>query len=176
VQRAVASWRERLGEQVPVIATSSATGAGLRELSGELLRRVEPAPPGEGVLSGAGAAGRRADLDPRREGGIGGDGASAPGAAAGEQEQLAEHMVFRPAARSGFRVERLGPGSFAVRGDGIERLLARYDVDNEDAMAHFESRLRRIGVLKELEAHGFQAGDEIEIAGEVFELDPQAPS
>jgi GTP-binding protein len=64
-----------------------------------------------------------------------------------------------------------------VRGRGIERLLARFDVDNEDAMAYFEGRLRRIGVLAALEAEGFQPGDEIEIAGVSFELDPsEAPS
>jgi|GEM_PF-6752979 len=118
-----------------------------------------------------------------RRGEVGGllDGRGAAGpvpalvAAAGEGagEDLAEHMVFRPAGRSGFSVERLGPKSFAVRGAGIERLLARYDVDNDDAMAYFEGRLRRIGVLKALEAEGFQAGDEIEIAGETFELDPE---
>jgi GTP-binding protein len=87
---------------------------------------------------------------------------------------LAEHMVFRPAAGRGFRVERLGPRSFAVRGRGIERLLARHDVGNEDAMAYLEGRLRRIGVLQALEAEGFQPGDEIEIAGVAFELDPGA--
>ncbi len=81
-------------------------------------------------------------------------------------------MVFRPAAASGFTVERVGPSAFAVRGRGIERLLARYDTENEDAMAYFEGRLRRIGVLKALQAEGFQPGDEIEIAGAVFELDP----
>ena len=59
-----------------------------------------------------------------------------------------------------------------MRGRGIERLLARYDVDNEDAMAYLEGRLRRIGVLRALEAEGFQPGDEIEIAGVTFELDP----
>jgi GTP-binding protein len=83
-------------------------------------------------------------------------------------------MVFRPAAGRGFRVERLGPHSFAVRGRGIERLLERYDVENEDAMAYVEGRLRRIGVLKALEAEGFEPGDEIEIAGVTFELDPSA--
>jgi GTP-binding protein len=83
-------------------------------------------------------------------------------------------MVFRPAAKTGFRVERLGPGSFAVRGKGIERLLARYDTDNEDAMAYVEGRLRSIGVLKALEEQGFQPGDEVEIAGVRFELDPGA--
>ena len=81
-------------------------------------------------------------------------------------------MVFRPAAASGFTVERLGEGAFAVHGRGIERLLARHDIDNEDAMAYVEERLRRIGVLAALEAEGFRPGDEIEIAGVRFELDP----
>ncbi len=85
-------------------------------------------------------------------------------------------MVFRPAGDSGFSVERVGPRSFAVRGRGIERLMARYDVDNDDAMAYFEQRLRRIGVLRALEAEGFSPGDEIEIAGVTFELDPGAPA
>ncbi len=149
VHEAVALWRERLGEQVPVIATSSATGAGLAELSEELLRKVIATAP----------------EDQR-------DGAPAPAPEEQPLEALVEHMVFRPGARSGFTIERLGPRSFAVRGAGIERLLARYDVENEDAMAYFEGRLRRIGVLRALETEGFQAGDEIEIAGEIFELDP----
>ncbi|HEV2975220.1 MAG TPA: GTPase ObgE [Solirubrobacteraceae bacterium] len=153
VREAVAAWRARLGEQTPVIATSSATGAGLGELASELLRRVP-------ALAGA----------------AGGEDVAAAGAleTGAGVEQLAEHMVFRPAGASGFQVERIGPRAFAVRGRGIERLLARYDVENEDAMAHFEERLRRIGVLRALQAEGFQPGDEIEIAGSVFELDPDA--
>jgi GTPase len=71
-------------------------------------------------------------------------------------------------------VERLGSGAFAVKGAGIERLLRRYDIENEDAMAYLEGRLKRIGVLRALEAEGFQPGDEIEIAGIAFELDPSS--
>jgi GTP-binding protein len=89
-----------------------------------------------------------------------------------EAEGLAEHMVFKPAAAAGFQVERTGPRSFAVRGRGIELLLARHDLENEDAMAYVEERLRRIGVLKALETEGFEPGDEIEIASVTFELDP----
>ncbi|HYM55344.1 MAG TPA: GTPase ObgE [Solirubrobacteraceae bacterium] len=144
-RRAVAEWTRCLGPEVPVIATSSATGEGLAELAGELLRRV---PPADAPLPAATGNGH------------------------GGGEELAEHMVFRPAGPSGFRVEKLGPGSFAVRGRGIERLLARYDVENEDAMAYLEGRLRRIGVLSALESEGFQPGDDIEIAGVTFELDP----
>ena len=39
-------------------------------------------------------------------------------------------------------------------------------------MAYLEERLRRIGVLKALEAQGFEPGDEVEIGGVTFELDP----
>ncbi len=150
---AVAEWRRRLGPDVPVITTSSATRTGVREL-GELLLAIVPE-----LASGRGAA------DP----GI-------PVDAAGEQE-LAEHMVFRPGARDGgrgFTVQRLGEGAYAVSGRGIERLLGRYDVNNEDALAYLEERLRKIGVLDALAREGFVAGDEVQIAGVAFELDPGA--
>jgi GTP-binding protein len=81
-------------------------------------------------------------------------------------------MVFKPAGAGGFRVEQLGPGSFAVRGRGVEVLLARHDIENEDAMDYLEGRLRRIGVIRALEDAGFEPGDEIEIGGVTFELDP----
>jgi GTP-binding protein len=154
-RRAVAEWEERLGPEVSVIATSSATGTGIAALSSELLRRVEheEARAAEGPEQGAGVG-------------------SAPVEPALESEQLAEHMVFRPAARSGFEVKRRGEGSFVVHGAGVERLLARYDIENEEAMAYLEERLRRMGVLRALESEGFQPGDEIEIGGVSFELDP----
>ena len=59
-----------------------------------------------------------------------------------------------------------------MRGRGIEVLLARHDIENEDAMAYLEGRLRRIGVIRALEEAGFEPGDEIEIGGVTFELDP----
>jgi GTP-binding protein len=141
-----AAWRERLGPEVPVVVTSSATGLGLDELKAALFAAV----PEE-------------------------SGPAAPPSQAGlpsEQGELVEHMVFRPAGAGGFRVERLGPGSFAVRGRGIEVLLARHDIENEDAMDYLEGRLRRIGVIRALEEAGFEPGDDIEIGGVTFELDP----
>jgi GTP-binding protein len=189
-REAVAEWQRKLGPETPVIATSSATGAGLSQLASELLRRLpELSAPREAQLArgpGPATVAEPAGEAPAPAQAIvpapvsaaataaasagGGPHGGGPAAA----EQLAEHMVFRPAAQTGFRVERLGPGSFAVRGKGIERLLARYDTDNEDAMAYVEGRLRSIGVLKELQEQGFQPGDEVEIAGVRFELDPGA--
>jgi GTPase len=146
---AIAAWQRRLGPEVPVIATSSATRSGMEQLASELLRRVAPLQHSSG-----------GEID-------GSQGASSDG-----EEELAEYMVFRPTAGSGFQVERLETGSFVVRGAGIERLLRRYDIENDDAMAYLEGRLRRIGVMRALEAEGFEPGDEIEIAGVTFELDP----
>lgn len=152
VHEAVRRWSERLGEEVPVIATSSATGAGVAELAAELLHRVAPLQAGER-----------------------GSEVSNEGAPDGEPE-LAEHMVFRPSPQSGFVVERIAPGSFRVAGRGVERLVSRYDVDNEDAMAYLETRLRKIGVIRALEEDGFRAGDELQIGGVAFELDPELPA
>jgi GTP-binding protein len=133
-------WREHLGDGVPVLVTSSATGQGLDALAAELLHRVSlVAPVAEPV-----------PLDPA----------------------LAEHRVFRPAAGSGFSVQRLDDGVFKVDGDGVLRLLARHDLDNDEALAHVEGRLRRMGVISALEAAGFEPGDDVEIAGVLFELHP----
>ena len=142
-EKARRQWERRLGPDVPVLVTSSVTGAGLGELSSELLRRV----PVRG--------------DEEAEDGV------------PEPAELAEHRVFRPAADRSWKVERVGDRTFRITGRGIERLVARYDLDNEDALAYLERRLRGIGVIDALEHHGFEPGDEVEIAGVAFELDPE---
>ena len=90
-------------------------------------------------------------------------------------DELAEYRVYRPAAAREFEVERLGPGEFRVTGEVVDRLIARHDLENEEALAHVERRLHRLGVIAALESAGFTPGDDVEIAGVVFELDPGAP-
>jgi GTP-binding protein len=134
---AATEWKGRLG--VPVIVTSSATGAGLDVLGRELLRRVPVEEP--------------ADL------------------AAGEDE-VAAFQVFRPAAGREFVVEKVGDREFRVTGAAVDRLIARHDLSSEEALAHVEHRLRRMGVISALEREGFEPGDDVELGGVVFELDP----
>jgi GTPase len=90
-------------------------------------------------------------------------------------QQPATHRVYRPGEGDAFRVEKLGPGAFRVEGARIDRLMARHDVDNDEALRYLEERLRVLGVIKALEAAGFEPGDDVEIAGVVFELDPGTP-
>ena len=56
-------------------------------------------------------------------------------------------------------------------GDGIDLLLARHDLDNDEALAHIEQRLRQIGVIRSLQEAGYEAGDDVEIGGVLFDLD-----
>ena len=71
-------------------------------------------------------------------------------------------------------MRRIDEGRFEVSGGGIERLIARHDVDNEDAMAYVEERLRRLGVLRALAGRGLRRRRRWHIAGIAFELDPGA--
>ncbi len=90
-------------------------------------------------------------------------------------EQPATHRTYRPGEADEISVERTAAGAFAVRGQRPERLIARHDVSNDEAMRYVEERLRTLGVIKALEAAGFEPGDDVEIAGIVFELHPGAP-
>jgi GTP-binding protein len=145
-EQARAHWQQRMGEDVPVLLTSSATRQGLDQLAVELMRRIPLAAADE-------ASGQRITS------------AHSPNA-------LPEHRTFRPKSRSGFQVTQPEPGSYLVEGDNVEKLVARYDLGNEDALQYLERRLRGMGVIRALEAAGFQAGDDVEIAGVVFDLDP----
>jgi GTPase len=97
---------------------------------------------------------------------------AAPIAEDAGEDEVAEYQVFRPAAGRAFEVERIGAGEYRVTGDAVDRLIARHDLENEEALAHVERRLRRMGVIAALEAHGFEPGDDVELGGVVFELDP----
>src|SRR6266540_404104 len=142
---AVAEWSGRLGGSVlGVLAVSSVSGAGTEELSRSIFDAV-PVEAKEPAVA---------------------DGASA------EPEFEAEHIVYRPAGDQGFDVQRVGDRAFQVRGRGIELLVGRHDTGNPEALAYLEQRLKEIGVIAALRARGFEAGDEVRIGEEAFELHP----
>jgi GTPase len=151
-ERARAEWQEQMGEDVPVLLTSSATRQGLPELATELLRRIPLSVVDEDYAFSEGDGQRTLTIETTAD--------------------IPEHRVFRPAAKRGFRITQNDEGAFVVEGDGVDKIVARYDLDNEDAMSYLERRLRGLGVIRALEAAGFEPGDDVEIGGVVFELDP----
>jgi GTPase len=139
------AWTARVGPDTPVIVTSSVTRLGLDDLAAEMVRRVPAAETGSEEEATIDVTG----------------------------EELAEHRVFRPAAPRSYQVAKVGDRVYRVSGKGIERLVARYDLENADALAYLERRLRGIGVIRALQDEGFEPGDEVEIAGIAFDLDPE---
>jgi GTP-binding protein len=102
--------------------------------------------------------------------------AEEPAAADGDADgAIAEHAVYRPRDRDGYRVERAGDHVFRITGPAIERLVGRHDLENRDALEFIEERLRTMGVVRELESKGFEPGDEIEIGEVAFALYPGVP-
>ena len=131
---------------------------------------------------GRGRAGRDRRLDGhrRRAGGrarhdlLDGAGARASEAAP-EEAAVAEHAVYRPAG-DGFErrahVRHVVPDQRGRRSSGWSE---RHDLENPDALAYIEERLKAMGVVKQLEARGFEPGDEVEIGDVAFALYPGIP-
>jgi GTPase len=155
----IASWQELLAddphvcrrdEAPEVLGVSSATGAGLDQLRSAIFTHGAPlAAEATALPSGGGVR-----------------------SAEGRREQPAEHAVIRPTEQTGYEVKRRGDHSFEISGPSVERLIARHDLDNQEALAYIEERLRVMGVIKELEAQGFEPGEEITIGEVAFNLYP----
>jgi len=64
------------------------------------------------------------------------------------------------------------PFGFLVRGDRVEYLVERTDLESEGALARFQSELDKLGVNVALEAEGVQPGDTVRISGIEFEYQP----
>jgi GTP-binding protein len=92
-----------------------------------------------------------------------------------EPEFEAEHRIYRPQGAGGFDVVWVEEGVFAVEGRGVEMLVERHDLANDEALSYLERRLNEIGVIKALRDAGFEPGDEVRVAGQAFELDPGGP-
>jgi GTPase len=149
VAAALVEWEERLaGQALGVLALSSATGEGIEELCARILTELPEEPSKAAVLEHAGAGG------------------------ATPAEFEVEHRVYRPVGEGGYSVEREGDGGFRVLGRGVELLVERHDLANEEALAYLEQRLTEIGVVAALRAAGFEPGDDVRIGEHEFELLP----
>jgi GTP-binding protein len=95
-------------------------------------------------------------------------------AAAPEPRVPAPHMVTKlPVRRTKdvVAVERR-PFGYLVRGERVERLLERTDLESDGGLARFQSQLDRLGVNAALESAGVQPGDTVRIADVEFEYQP----
>jgi GTP-binding protein len=73
--------------------------------------------------------------------------------------------------QDGVVVERK-PSGFVVRGERVERLLERTNLESEGGLDRFQRELDRLGVNTALEAAGVKPGDTVRISGVEFEYQP----
>jgi GTP-binding protein len=66
-------------------------------------------------------------------------------------------------------VERDGE-HFVVRGVQIERLFAKADLDNEDAVAYLQQVIERAGLNEALRKVGATPGDTVVVGAQEFEF------
>ncbi|MDQ3973456.1 MAG: GTPase ObgE, partial [Actinomycetota bacterium] len=91
------------------------------------------------------------------------------------EDAEADRPVLRPAMRApsdDLAVERVG-GGFRVTGERVERWVLMTDLDNDEAVGYLQRRLARAGVERRLVEAGARPGDSVQIAGTVFDFDPE---
>ena len=82
-----------------------------------------------------------------------------------------EPVLHRP-TEQGFVVERSG-AELVVVGRDVERAVAVSDLNDSDALALVQRRLKRMGVDRALERAGAREGDTVRIGDFAFEWSPQ---
>ena len=89
-----------------------------------------------------------------------------------EAQTVLARPVLRPAADADpITIERTGEG-WRVRSDRVRRWVVMTDLENEEAVRFLQGRLVRAGVEQALLDAGAQRGDAVEMAGAVFDFEP----
>lgn len=86
-----------------------------------------------------------------------------------EEEPAPLRRVYRYHGEEGFRIDRDG-NVFIVEGEAVERLVKKLNLDSHDAWEYLSERLRKMGVLRELNRRGFASGDLLRIGDVELEL------
>jgi GTP-binding protein len=97
-------------------------------------------------------------------------GLLAKDAEAAEPERQA-YVVLRP-GRPRFTIMRRDDGTFVVSGQAVERVVHGTDLDDDGDVERLQRALRKMGVFRQLAARGAALGNDVEIAGRVFDYVP----
>ncbi len=85
-------------------------------------------------------------------------------------EPVQPRVFVAPSEHAELSVEKVGEGAYAVSGSAVERLIARTDLANEDAVAAIQGALDRMGVVPRLRELGAKEGDKVRIGEREFDF------
>ena len=95
-------------------------------------------------------------------------------AAPQETAQYDAVYVYTPPEDEDLAVTKTGPRAYTVRGRHIERMVIVTEMNNEEAVSHLQSRLRRAGVEEALHRAGAKDGDTVTIGWVSFDFESEA--
>ncbi len=93
-------------------------------------------------------------------------------AASVEEAPYERVYVYSAPEDEDLSVESLGDGRWEVSGRHVQRMVVMTEIDNEEAVAHLQRRLRRAGVEQALTAAGAHEGDSVTIGPATFTFEP----
>lgn len=88
-----------------------------------------------------------------------------------EPPEFEAEYIHVPAADREIAVERAMDGGWDVTGVGIERVVIKTDMHNEEAVAYLQRRLQKMGIENRLLAAGAKDGDTVHIGPVSFEFE-----
>jgi GTP-binding protein len=81
--------------------------------------------------------------------------------------------VYTPPEDEDLTVTKTGPHAYTVRGRHIERMVIVTEMNNDEAVAHLQARLRRAGVEEALHRAGAVDGDTVSIGWVSFDFESE---
>jgi GTP-binding protein len=94
-------------------------------------------------------------------------------AAPQETAQYDAVYVYTPPEDEDLTVTKTGAHAYTVRGRHIERMVIVTEMNNEEAVSHLQSRLRRAGVEEALHRAGAVDGDTVSIGWVSFDFESE---
>jgi GTPase len=91
-------------------------------------------------------------------------------ALAGQSEKSEVEELIRPEQydQVPLKIDKIDDDVFLISGTNVERVAARTDFDNDEALLRFQNYCRRSGLDKELRKMGIKEGDTVKIGQEEF--------
>ena len=84
-------------------------------------------------------------------------------------DDVAGHTVYRPGFEDRWQAKAVDD-YYAVTGPAVEKLVARTDFNNDEAVAFLQEQLERLGVSEALRVAGARSGDDVVIGEVEFEF------
>lgn len=91
-----------------------------------------------------------------------------------EQPEYEQEYIHVPERDREVTIERAIDGGWSVSGAGVERLVIKTDINNEEAVAYLQHRLQKMGIEGRLLTAGARNGDTVHIGPVSFEFETYA--